>query len=969
MPNVLVKKLAFSEKAFFVIFAISGFSGLIYESIWSHYMKLFLGHAAYAQTVTLTVYMGGMAIGSYLASRMTGKVRNLIVGYAIVEGITGVIGLFFHQGFVEVNAAVLTAISGFASPEAAHALKWAVAGALITPQSILLGMSFPFMSVGLIRKFNIPSGIALASLYFSNSFGAAFGSLFSGFYLIKNFGLPGTILTAAVINILLAVVSYAMAKGGDSGTDFQERERSVTASPEKREYSFFLFVALVTGLSSFIYEIGWIRMLTLMLGGATHSFEIMLSAFILGIAFGGLWIRRRIDGLDDPVGFLAWAQALMGLMALLTIPVYDATFAVMEYLMAALTRTAEGYAIFNVSRHFISLIVMTPATFFAGMTLPLITNILLKRGHGDRSVGAVYAANTVGAIAGVAIAVHFGMPVLGLKWLIVMGAAMDIALGAWIMARTSAKYKYKAVFATAFGFAIVTASLLFGIDAYKTASGVYRFGTLDSKDTSRILYHKDGKTSTVDMVDYSGYVAIKTNGKSDANIQMRQDGAPSIDEPTMTLAAVIPLSMTPHAKNAAIVGLGSGLTAHTILGSKHLERVDTIEIEPAVIEGAKLFLPRVERVYNDRRSEIFIDDARTFFPLRNKNYDIIISEPSNPWVSGISSLYTQEFYGLVARYLNDGGVFAQWVQLYEIDPKLVGSIMNAIETSFSDYVLYNLNDVDMLIVAVKNGKAPSPDKAAFDELAANNGLSRLGVGSIEDLTIRKVGGKQSTGPMFGMLSPANSDYFPFLDVNADRARYIRSEANDLMRLQNLELPVLSILEKGASAGFDPWLTVETQFLAFRKKVKSAIVTVEKIDVCKRLSALNDEKQAVAELVKLAAPVAGLMTPARTSAFWERLGSIQCGGITGIGSWTALFRAVERGDGRTMAEEADHLMKNGDFGTKEIGDYLSAVKITGLIASGERQSAFMELQKNGVMRSLGERNSLLPSLLLAHAQRR
>lgn len=965
MPEVSVKKWAFSEKAFFVIFALSGFSGLIYESIWSHYMKLFLGHAAYAQTVTLMVYMGGMAIGSYLASRMSGKVRNLIIGYAIVEGITGVIGLFFHHGFVAANGAVLAAISGIGGPGAAHALKWAVAGVLITPQSILLGMSFPFMSVGLIRKFNIPSGRAIASLYFFNSFGAAFGSLFSGFYLIKNFGLPGTILAAAIINILLALVSYALAKGPGSSEAKQDRERSAIASADKGEFSFFLFVALVTGLSSFIYEIGWIRMLTLLLGGATHSFEIMLSAFILGIAFGGLWIRRRIDSLADPVRFLAWAQALMGLMALGAIPVYDATFTAMEYLMAALARTPEGYTIFNVSRHFISLIVMTPATFFAGMTLPLITNILLKRGHGDRSVGAVYAANTVGAIAGVAIAVHLAMPVLGLKWLIVLGAAMDISLGAWILARSTATDNYKAAFATAFGLAIVIASLFFGIDAYKTSSGVYRYGIMPPKNTARIVYHKDGKTSTVDMLDHPGGVTLKTNGKSDANIQMRPDLPASIDEPTMALLGAIPMAMAPHAKSAAIIGLGSGMTAHTILGSKRLETVDTIEIEPSVVEGAKLYLPRVERVYNDSRSRIFIDDARTFFPLRNKPYDIIISEPSNPWVSGISSLFTEEFYGLAAHYLNDGGVFAQWVQLYEIDPALIGSITNAIETHFSDYALYNLNDVDMLIVAVKNGKAPQLDKATFDELAASNDMRRLGIGSIEDLKIRRVGGKRSIGPMFATLSPVNSDYFPFLDVNADRVRYIKSNANDLMKLKNLVLPVLPILEKNGGAGFDPWLTSETQFLGFRKKVKSAIETMEKTDVCKRLSSFNDEKQAVAELARLAAPVAGLMAPAKTPEFWKRLDSPQCGGITGIGRWVALFRAVERGDGRAMAVEADYLMKNGDFGIKEIEDYLSAVKIVGLIADGERRSAFIELQKEGVIRSLSERNSLLPDLLLAH----
>ena len=195
----------------------------------------------------------------------------------------------------------------------------------------------------------------------------------------------------------------------------------------------FLIAAFITGAASFIYEIGWIRMLSLVLGSTTHSFELMLSAFITGLAFGGLWIRRRIDSIGTPVRFSGYVQIIMGMLALLTLPVYAHTFEWMEWLLSALDNTDAGFAAYNFASHAIALAVMLPTTFMAGMTLPLFTYVLLKRGDGERSIGRIYAANTLGAIVGVLFAVHLGMPFLGLKYLIVIGALLDLGLGLYLL--------------------------------------------------------------------------------------------------------------------------------------------------------------------------------------------------------------------------------------------------------------------------------------------------------------------------------------------------------------------------------------------------------------------------------------------------------------------------------------------------------------------------------------------------------
>ena len=267
-------------------------------------------------------------------------------------------------------------------------------------------------------------------LYFTNSIGAAIGVLTSGFFLIRVVGLPGTIGIAGLINVMLASVVWRMAAQGSAAYGNAALAPEKTGAPGNAAWYWFLLGAsLLTGTASFIYEIGWIRMLSLVLGSSTHAFELMLSAFIFGLAFGGLWIQRRIDAIADPVRFLVMVQIAMGLLALATLPLYERSFDVMQWLISTLAKTDTGYTLFNVSSNLIALAIMFPATFCAGMTLPLITYTLIRQGHGERSVGAVYAMNTVGAIVGVFFAVHLGMPLLGLKGLITVGAGMDMALG------------------------------------------------------------------------------------------------------------------------------------------------------------------------------------------------------------------------------------------------------------------------------------------------------------------------------------------------------------------------------------------------------------------------------------------------------------------------------------------------------------------------------------------------------------
>ena len=782
---------------FFAVFAISGFSGLIYESIWSHYLKLFLGHAAYAQSLVLIIFMGGLAVGSWLAARLSDRWRTPILAYAIIEGVIGVLALVFHEVFVEVaDTFYFSILPSVGSPALGSALKWTAAAALIAPQSILLGMTFPLMSTGILRRYPDHPGGSLAMLYFTNSIGAAIGVLVSGFWLVGAVGLPGATMTAGLLNIGLALIVWILVKS-DPQSVTQPLLPSVeqTATSDKL-LALFLFAAAVTGASSFMYEIAWIRMLSLVLGATTHSFELMLSAFITGLAFGGLWIKRRIDRIDDPVRFSGWVQILMGVMAALTLPLYVETFDWMAALLGALQRNDAGFGIFTAFSHGIALLVMVPTTFLAGMTLPLFTYVLLRGRQGERAVGRVYAANTFGAIAGVLFAIHVGMPVLGLENLILLGAALDVLLGVLLLYR-AAKKRTPLLLAPAAlvgAAAIVLVAVFVDLDPRRLGSGVYRYRAAELDQRTKVLFYEDGKTASISLTADESQVTISTNGKPDASIQLDPTKPPMIDEITMTMAGALPLAYNPGARLAANIGLGSGLTSHTLLADSRLERVDTIEIETAMVRAARGFGDRVARTFTDPRSTIHVEDAKTFFSAQNVAYDVIVAEPSNPWVSGVASLFSEEFYRSVRNYLTPDGVFVQWLQVYEFNDQLAVSVFKSLSAHFADFAIYNTDNTNILIVATPHKQLPTP---TFDSLfggALGDELARVGIRGPDDFLVRKTGSRAALESILAQPgTPPNSDYFPFLDLNAGRARFKEEVAVMFFGLGLAPVPVLEML--------------------------------------------------------------------------------------------------------------------------------------------------------------------------------
>jgi spermidine synthase len=915
-----------SRGLLFAIFTLSGFSGLIYESIWSHYLKLFLGHAAYAQTLVLTVFMGGMALGAWLAARISPRLRNLLLAYALVEAITGAIALAFHALYLAGTGITFEVlIPALDTPAAINAAKWAVAALLILPQSVLLGSTFPLISGGIVRRFPHRPGATLAMLYFTNSLGAALGVLASGFYLIGKVGLPGTVMIAGALNIALAAVVWLLRGSEPAPTAVRE---SALTQDDAQLARRILVAAFLSGMAAFAYEIAWIRMLSMVLGSSTHAFELMLSAFILGLAFGGLWIRRRIDSLAQPLATLAAMFALMAILAICTLPAYGYTFDVIGTAVRTFPPTDAGYRNFNLVSHAVAAVVMIPTTFVAGMTLPIMTSVLLRRAD-ERAIGRVYASNTVGAIAGVLLAVHGLMPTVGLKGVVLTGALLQLAIAVLFALRQPPApqlVRARATLAIGLGLLLLV-SLFLKLDPMQMASGVYRRGQARLPAGARVLFLGDGKTATISLAEQDGIVTIATNGKPDATVRMDRPGDPTPDEITMAMAAAVPLAMHPAPRQVANIGIGSGLTSNLVLAWPQVDRLDSIEIEPAMARAAhRGFDARVRRLFEDPRSHIHFEDAKTFFSAAKRRYDVIISEPSNPWVSGVATLFSGEFYAQIVRHLKPDGLLVQWIQIYETDLSVVASIMKALAPHFDDFAVYSTDDANILIVARPRGALPTLDNDLFAVPAMAAELGQVGLQSMGDVEIRRIGNRRMLGALFAAMPvPANSDFYPFVDLTAPRMRFLNRDALDLVRLSLLPVPLAEIYGQPLGHPASPSQISARYFTRHQKAIEarsivSAVVArdsgqapagAREAVAAAAATACRDPAARAAWLEgvhTLSSRTTPFLTIADRAPMWMAVRESGCSAALSPAenSWLALLEASARGDARAIAAEGERL---------------------------------------------------------------
>jgi hypothetical protein len=359
-----------------------------------------------------------------------------------------------------------------------------------------------------------------------------------------------------------------------------------------------------------------------------------------------------------------------------------------------------------------------------------------------------------------------------------------------------------------------------------------------------------------------GYsLSIITNGKPDAALTAF-DHPPTGDEITMIMLGVMPLIAHPAPRDIAVIGWGSGLSTHTLLGSAVPRIVDTIEIEKVMYDAARAFGPRVARAYEDPRSHVHIDDARTFLSTGSRQYDVIISEPSNPWVNGVANLFTAEFYRFMKRHLKEDGILVQWLHTYEISDPLVSTMLAALVSEFPGAEIYAISDGDMLILAPK-GKLSTPfGEAPWRETALRAELSRVGLGHPDEIALRRIGSAEVIRQYVKLFSAAiHSDYYPSVALEAPRTRYQRQSANFLSNLVVNGLPVLDVLDCRKPLGSGAQ-NVINQGSTFSMKRFWALQVTDAINTLKQNVPPTEEISSIQYALSLVRQTASLDTPAQ-----------------------------------------------------------------------------------------------------------
>jgi spermidine synthase len=535
---------------------------------------------------------------------------------------------------------------------------------------------------------------------------------------------------------------------------------------------------------------------------------------------------------------------------------------------------------------------------------------------------------------------------------------VDFGLGLLLFASMDTPVRVRRTMAAAvvgvvaFSFAYLAAN----VDPLKVTSGVFRYG-ISRSSQDEILYLRDGKTANVSLSRKGTEISLATNGKSDASINMGP-GPAGLDELTQTLLGALPLMLHPSPKTAAVVGFGSGMTTHVLLSDPGLERVDTIEIEARMVEAAhRGFFPRNRQAYEDNRSHIHIEDAKTYFSLANKQYDIIVSEPSNPWVSGISSLFSEEFYRHIRGHLKDGGLLIQWMQLYEIDFASVASVMKALSPWFQDYAVYIADRYNIIIVASKNSILTLPQERAFEMPGLREELKRQAVLSSDDVRARRVGGKNLLDPFIHRSpAPVNSDYFPFIDSRAARARFMKQAATEPVLLSVAELPIDAMLSDAPSEQ-SAWKGLSIQNPSARSLAQPVVRFVIEGQDDVVLAHMRDAV-AIARMgaqdcgavaprmwqsawVKVGRFVAPYLDQGRAAMFWNRLLPLRCRErlTPEAQQWYRLLSAVGARDAQAMIDHGGEIFRKSTPESPPVDtEYVAGAMILGHLARHETDLA-------------------------------
>jgi spermidine synthase len=772
-------------------FFLSGFSGLLYEVLWLRMLILIFGSTTLAVSTVLTSFMGGLALGSFFFGRFMDTRKRPLFYYGLLEGIIGLYALLIPWIF----SLLIPAYRGLW--EQFHPnfygftmMQFMLVSVVLVIPTTCMGATLPILSKwAVLQEVNL--GVTIGRLYALNTFGAVIGTALSGFFLLPLWGVYKTLGMAVFINILVALIILLLNKGDSvpaapaprpvSGEKTPPRPgQEASPLPQWMIWSIVIGISL-SGFISMIYEVAWSRTLSLLVDSSVYGFSIMLTTFLVGIALGSYFFSRKVDTIRFQ-GF-AWAvlQIGIGLFAFISLVLFQE----LPYWYLLLYRAlGQNINLLLAGKFVLAFGIMLAPTLFMGAIFPLTVKIYASNlKQIGRLVGNIYTINTLGCILGSFAGGFFLIPWLGIRNTILLGIGLNFLIGLYLLWVTPAPRPiYKWVAGPAMF--ILAALIFYSPPAWKAplmVSGTYIYAH-NFKDTSRqelmamyqpdnepLLYYKEGHTCTISVHQSrrTGTIYMKSNGKVEASTKG--------DMPTQVLVAQIPMLLAPRMDEVLVVGMGSGVTVGSVIPFP-AKKITLVELEQAVVDGSHFFDHVNNRPLEDPRMVLRIADARNYLLVTPDRYDVIISEPSNPWMAGVANVFTQEFFRLGQSKLKEEGVFCQWLQLYKISPDSFKTVLTTFQSVFPYVYIFQPQEKDLALIGFKQKPILSLEsiQERMRRPTVSQDLKRIGVESLGDLTSRFMMGPVEVAALTrgGML---NTDDNALIEFSTPKTLFAETE--------------------------------------------------------------------------------------------------------------------------------------------------------------------------------------------------
>ena len=768
----------------FACFFASGAIALMYEVVWFRMIGLMLGEAAYAVTAVVATFMGGLALGSLGVSRLASRVRDPLriygwveVGVALAAGATPV-GLWL----VTTASAVLQRGLGLSQPSAG-VIELMLVSMLLLPPTALMGATLPLLSQAVAGNSEL-LGRPVGALYAVNTGGAVVGAVIAGYGLLPALGNRMTLASAVAANLALGLVvlRYSFLRGAETRTDQAPITRR-HPKPSTRRLPVgagLTVIALgVSGAVTMTYEVAWTRALALVIGSSTYAFTAMLVAFLVGIAGGSAlyaWLLGPKPGSPTIFGAL---QAAVGLTGVAALALYER----MPALFLTALESSQSISFVLALQVAISIVSLLPVTLLAGAVFPCAVAIAARGARPAEDVGRLYAVNTAGAVLGAAFGGLVMLPTLGVHGSLKAGIVTNVVLAVAVVgaARRSA-LRWRWGVAAAAGLSAAGVALAPAWDVRVLSSGptiyanTYRALAVNRsfddvlRGQKEVVFYRDGVTSSVSVGRDGQTTYLRINGKTDASTD--------VDMATQIALGHLPLLFHADPRRVLVIGLGAGITPGAV-AAHPVEQVDVVEIEPAVVEAARFFADVQGNVMRDGRLRLVIGDARSFVRTTPARYDVIISEPSNPWIAGVSALFTVEFFRLARERLAPGGVMLQWIHAYNLFPEDFRMVVKTFQTVFPSTTMWEPDVGDFLLLG-RTEAGPLDLDHLRTRFAANatvrRDLQRLGIEAWPGVFALLSLGEAETA-RFAQSAALNTDDRLRLEFAAPRALYADTRGN------------------------------------------------------------------------------------------------------------------------------------------------------------------------------------------------